>query len=74
MRKLFFLALLVSCKKEPGHVCKWDHCPYKGITYRVYPAHAEYEQGTDAYCIDALHILYPNDDYEILEQRLIESR
>jgi hypothetical protein len=30
------------------------------------------ERGTDAWCIDMLHLEFPNDEYEQLEEKLFK--
>lgn len=78
---LIFLILVIiftSCDKgyiNPayGHICRWDNCPYKGITKNMWDEKV-YEQvgerDTDAYHIDILHLKYPQDDYDELESKL----
>lgn len=71
---ILIAVLAASCGKSGNqHTCRWDLCPYKGATANnashvvsVYVG----EIGTDAYCIDMLHIQYPNEEYEQLEDRL----
>ena len=59
-----------------GHSCKWELCPYKGVkcapgewNEAVY-SYTECEKGTDCYYIDMLHLQFPNDEYDQLEERL----
>lgn len=79
-RLLFIIAvLLASCStryKGIGHMCKWQLCPYHGVTANnARAAVIAYtgESDTDAYCIDMLHLQYPSDDYEQLEERLFNN-
>lgn len=69
------LIALISCNKSIGHTCKWELCPYKGVTYNnAIPSVIAYvgESGTDAYCLALLHIQYPTYQYEQLEELLIK--
>lgn len=75
MRYLLIILLTIGCNqaKINGHQCKWDKCPYKGVTADL--AHKSViaytgESYTDAYCIDMLHLQYPTEEYEQLEERL----
>lgn len=73
MKKYILFIFLFSCTKmDIGHTCKWWSCPYKGITLQQYPQKAEDDQGTDAYILDSLHIVYPKDEYEELEDKLFK--
>lgn len=63
-------------RTQPGHACKWSECPYKGIKVAQYErAVSKYvgEACTDAYHIDMLHLQYPADEYEQLEDKLFKS-
>lgn len=83
MYSLIFLILVIiftSCDKgyiNPayGHTCRWDNCPYKNVTKDEWDTKV-YEQvgerGTDAYHIDILHLKYPKDDYDELEDKLFK--
>lgn len=67
------MAILFGCSKDPGHHCKFDKCPYKGVTADlVHKSVVAYtgEAYTDAYCIDMLHLQYPAEEYDQLEERL----
>lgn len=59
---------------QPRHECGYDLCPYKGLReYQWSDSVASYTQCdkfTDAWCIDMLHLKYPDEDYEQLEDRL----
>lgn len=78
------LALIVgllcfAAEKLPptGHQCKWDKCPYKGIQAAQYKAAVTAyagEEGTDGWCIDLLHLQFPDDDYELLEDKLFNPK
>jgi hypothetical protein len=66
--------MLSSCTKAMnGHACKWEHCPYKGITLAQYPSRAEGEEGSDLYYIDLLHLQHPALEYDELEDTLFAS-
>jgi hypothetical protein len=75
-----FILCFASCKKISTkeielHKCRWTLCPYKNITpYQYKECVIEYtgEEGTDSYCIDMLHLMFPKDEYEQLEERLFE--
>lgn len=83
---LFCLALallgsLVSCtKSDSGHRCKWEHCPYKG--YQSFPGvihtgETEVDkeaEGGDTWCIDQLHMEFPELEYDELEIKMWEPR
>lgn len=60
----------------PAHSCRWDACPYKGVqpwpgewNEAVYD-YTDCEEGTDCYYIDMLHLQFPDEDYDQLEDRL----
>jgi hypothetical protein len=56
-----------------AHACRWDLCPYKGVTLmQSKKAVSAYtgETGTDAYRIDMLHIKYPALDADQLDSLL----
>lgn len=59
---------------EQKHSCRWALCPYKEVTPDDYKkAVAEYtgaEEETDAFHIDMLHLQFPDEDYDQLEERL----
>lgn len=75
---LFLMAALFtyfSC--YAGHSCKFKDCPYKGVTAdRAHKSVSAYvgEIYTDAYYLDILHLQYPNEGYEQLEQRLFNNK
>lgn len=59
------------------HFCRWPKCPYYGVKPADYKkAVAEYvgQVDTDAYYIDLLHLTYPIESYEQLEQRLFAQQ
>lgn len=69
--------LLLVYRNDNCHKCKWSKCPYKGI----YPSQwsdkvSLYvgETGTDAWCIDMLHLEYPNKEYDELEDLLFSNK
>lgn len=58
-----------------GHACRWNLCPYKGVRKPEWERAVtryvgEDAAGTDAWCIDVLHLEYPKDEYDDLEARL----
>lgn len=70
------ILMLALIKSPAGHTCKWDKCPYKGIQKSDWSKFViEYtgEQGTDAYYIDMLHLEYPADSYDQLEEKLFKK-
>ena len=78
---LLLVVVLTSCGKSIinpayGHLCRWKLCPYKGITKDMWDQKVyEYvgERHTDAYHIDILHLKYPKDDYDELEDKLFKQ-
>ena len=69
--------LLYACSKEKiGHECRWEHCPYKGVKPGQYEKavekYTECDEGTDCYYIDILHLEYPTDEYDQLEEKLFK--
>jgi len=58
-----------------GHTCKWSLCPYKGVKLADWKEavlnHTKSPEGSDGYNIDILHLQYPSEDYDQLEERLI---
>ena len=69
------IALILFCLTEDKHNCKWKHCPYKGITkdkwkQSVINYVGDESEGTDGYYIDMLHLEFPQDEYEELENKL----
>jgi len=74
---IFLIVLLTSCTKTNlGHECRWKLCPYKGITKDMWDQKVyDYvgERGTDAYLIDILHLKYPKDEYDELEDKLFKN-
>lgn len=77
---------LPGCGKDQNqltctpHTCKWELCPYKGLKCgaeewsRAVQEYTECEPGTDAHCIDMLHLEYPEDGYETLEEKLLTHK
>ena len=78
MRYLLIILLTIGCNKARfgGHQCKWDKCPYKGVTadlaHRSVSAYVG-EVGTDAYYLDILHLQHPTYEYEQLEDILFNN-
>lgn len=71
--------VIISVDKAPykKHSCRWDKCPYKGVTPNTASkAVVSYtgELMTYAYFIDMLHLQYPTEEYEQLEERLLNSK
>lgn len=78
---LILIVALIWLKLSPNpeprkHRCPWEKCPYKGVlpsqraaAVREYTGSPE---GSDAWCIDMLHLDHPQDDYETLENRLFK--
>lgn len=89
MKKELQTALIVAlalalcfagCRKEAGHTCKFDLCPYKG--YQSFPGviytgettiHPE-DEGSDSWALDRLHFDYPNASYDELEEKLFTAQ
>jgi hypothetical protein len=74
MNPLFIISIVLSLCAPAKHVCRWDLCPYKGITMQqASNAVMEYtgEACTEAYIIDMLHIKYPTLDTDQLDSLLI---
>ena len=71
------IALVLFCLTEDKHKCKWKSCPYKGITpdkwkQSVIKYIGSESEGTDGYCIDMLHLEYPEMEYDELENKLFQ--
>jgi hypothetical protein len=67
----------IGYEDKPGHECRWPKCPYRGVKPSGYEKAVEKyvgEVGTDGYCIDLLHLQYPNDEYEELEDKLFKPK
>lgn len=72
------IILIASCSsRERHHACVWDTCPYKGrIPTNYKQAVMQYtscEEGTDCYYIDMLHLEFPTEEYDKLEDRLFKN-
>jgi hypothetical protein len=66
-------SLCTQLANKNRHACRWNLCPYKGITQKqATNAVSEYvgEACTDAYHIDMLHIQYPTLDNDQLDSLL----
>ena len=69
------IALILFCFTEDTHTCKWQSCPYKGITKDQFKQSVinyvgiENEE-TDGYYIDMLHLEFPELEYDELENKL----
>ena len=74
MNPLFVISIIISLFATANkHVCRWELCPYKGVTMQqASNAVADYtgEACTDAYHIDMLHIQYPTLDADQLDSLL----
>ncbi len=75
------ILMATSCKGKTeieNHACKWEHCPYKGITKNQWSQaikdYTECEEGSDCYLIDILHLQYPTDEYDQLDQKLFTNK
>ena len=76
MNPLFVISIIASLCAPVKHVCRWELCPYKGITMQqASNAVSEYtgEACTDAYHIDMLHIQYPTINADQLDSLLIHK-
>lgn len=60
-----------------GHKCKWQLCPYKDVVKANYKAavlkYTDSPGGSDAVCIDLLHLEYPTLEYDQLEEKLFSA-
>ena len=58
-----------------AHSCSFTHCPYKGLSgpqsHRLNTALND--SGTDSYCIDSLHIIYPAASYDTIDSLLFSN-
>lgn len=74
---LILVIIFTSCTKTNfGHECRWNKCPYKGITKDIWDQKVyEYvgERGINAYNVDILHLTHPMDDYDELENKLFKN-
>lgn len=68
---ILLIIILLSCSKPDGHMCKWRLCPYKGIQPIDYQRVAQYynEGYEESYQMDMLHLRYPDEEYDELEER-----
>lgn len=58
------------------HTCKWDKCPYKGVTPDNYGKSVAAYLGnneSEAYSLDILHLYYPLAEYDELVTMLKED-
>jgi hypothetical protein len=73
MNPLLVISLVFAVIGAEKHTCRWDLCPYKGVTKsqasKVVATYAG-EMCTDAYYIDMLHISYPTLDADQLDSLL----
>lgn len=62
--------------KEHQHECKYPDCPYKGLKESRWDSALLVEHagnaGSDAYCIDWLHLTYPTCNYDALDAMLFD--
>jgi hypothetical protein len=61
-------------KLTQKHKCKWELCPYKGVTLANYKeAITDYTgepEGNPAHIVDCLHILHPSASYDQLAEMM----
>lgn len=52
------IVLIVYCMTENKHECKWQSCPYKGITRDQWKQSVikYHNEGTDSFYIDMKHL------------------
>lgn len=77
---IILIAALCSCEKvtnDNQHSCKWELCPYEGITKAEYNQavidYSECEEGSDCFNIDILHLKYPSAEYDQLDSMLFSK-
>lgn len=60
--------------KEPGHTCRWDKCPYKGVAASnskdAIMWYTNAASGSDAFKVDSLHMVNPSLDYDQIDSTL----
>lgn len=71
----FHLLLANSLQaKQIHHSCRWDKCPYKGVTASnskdAIMWYTNAAPGTDAFAVDSLHIVNPSLDYDQIDSVL----
>lgn len=67
------ICLIIFNRKQNYHSCRWDMCPYKGITPNEWHSKVSKYTGekySDSWCIDMLHLEYPDKEYDELEDIL----
>ncbi len=63
--------MLPGCSKAAiiGHQCKWEKCPYKGITdHRNSVVLYVGDDDSVGYLLDMAHLSFPIEEYEGLEE------
>lgn len=75
----FIVSCVTSCYKHTfeGHKCKWSLCPYKGVIKESYTRKVLQQVGSDdceEYWLDILHLEYPTEEYEQLEERFNDNK
>lgn len=67
----------VASKPNSHHRCRWELCPYKGITPKEFkPAVLAYTQdydGSESVAVDMLHLLHPRWSYEKIARAIDED-
>lgn len=71
----FHLLLANSLQiKQPGHTCRWDKCPYKGVNQADFKDaimwYTNAAPGSDAFAADSLHFVNPSLDYDQIDSTL----
>jgi len=77
MNPLFVISIIVSLCAPAKHVCRWELCPYQGVTIEHTSESVANYTGhvcTEAYHIDILHIQYPTLDADQLDLLLTIKR
>jgi hypothetical protein len=71
---LFFVSFSFAAM-DSKHKCIWD-CPYKDITPSQWEESVRdrYDEGSDGYYIDMLHLEFPDKDYDELEDILFKIK
>ena len=84
----FITVMLLACAADnlspvppvplAKHACKYDLCPFKGVGNhpgewsKAVTDYTGCEDGTDCYYIEILHLEYPDENYDQLEDRLFK--
>jgi len=80
----FFMFIVIFCisatkaaSRHQPHTCKWRECPYKGVCKAGADSSVTRYTGqryTDGWCIDMLHIEYPDLNNDQLDSILFNKR